>query len=466
MMQTIIFTLIIIFSCFKALPCWALPAWDLKRTYESKAILNSPFFLFTAADINRNGTKELIVTDFGRYGDHIEEWKQWKIKFFLYNLKILEWQKNELKLKFEKQWDTSKAGSDAEAHKYFMAYEARQMVTWQVGDRVLVETIPPYLGMEWQNGKYVLREQQGWAQKEPLVGSWAFPWLSPSCYQSFPNRMLWPRECLVGVRDFSGKGNPKIVTIFEEEIIKNKQYKQTLRVRKFDLGFPIEWAKETPKEFVLMDPIDRLNLRSTSKPLLRVYRTAKWYLFEPTEKSNDYRFRELSVDGPRGIVNYDLPDFYMRATQKKGGEEYWGYRRVELSDPNSINFIVMLRKVTLKSDLSEFIKEDVDFPHHEHFLGVGFFIVEDIDGDGLDEIILVEQTAGKLTFGEETVHYGDIKDYIHILKWDGTKYQDVWVSPPFTKRGTKLLVDDIKHAGKKQLVVLSPYGTIQIWERQ
>jgi hypothetical protein len=97
---------------------------------------------------------------------------------------------------------------------------------------------------------------------------------------------------------------------------------------------------------------------------------------------------------------------------------------------------------------------------------VGFFIVEDIDGDGLDEIILVEQTAGKLTFGEETVHYGDIKDYIHILKWDGTKYQDVWVSPPFTKRGTKLLVDDIKHAGKKQLVVLSPYGTIQIWERQ
>jgi hypothetical protein len=64
------------------------------------------------------------------------------------------------------------------------------------------------------------------------------------------------------------------------------------------------------------------------------------------------------------------------------------------------------------------------------------------------------------------VYYGDIKDYIHILKWDGAKYQTMWVSPPYTKRGTKILVDDIKNSGKKQLVVLAPYGTIQIWEKQ
>ncbi len=466
MMQSIIFTLIVIFFFFKVLPCWALPAWDLKQTYESKAVLKSPFFLFTAADLNTNGTKELIVTDFGRYGDHIEEWKQWKKIFSPYHLMILEWEKNELKIKFQKQWDRSKARSDAEEQEYFQAYEAQQMVSWQVGNQVLVETIPPYLGVEWQNGKYLLREQQGSAQKKPLVGSWAFPWLSPSCYASFPNKPVWPRECIVGVRDFSGWGIPnKIVTILEEEIIKNKQYKQILRVRKFEPGFPIEWAKQTPQRLDLMEPIDRLS-SSTSKLLIRVYGTSNWDLFEQAETSNDYTLRELSTYGPRGIANYDLPDFYLRKTQQGGTEEYWGYRRTELSDPNSLNFIVELRKVPLKPDLSEFIQEDIDFPHHEHYLGVGYFIVEDIDGDGVDEIILVEQTAGKLTFGEETVYYGDIKDYVHILKWNGTKYQDMWVSPPFTKRGTKLLVDDIKHAGKKQLVVLSPYGTIQIWERQ
>ena len=91
--------------------------------------------------------------------------------------------------------------------------------------------------------------------------------------------------------------------------------------------------------------------------------------------------------------------------------------------------------------------------------------MQDIDGDGLDEIILVEETAGKLTSGEDSIHYDDIKDYIHILKWDGIKYRTMWVSPPYTKRGSKFLAEDIKNTGKKQLVVLTPYGTIQIWER-
>lgn len=463
--------IVILLSFFCTLPCWAENAWKFKQSYESKQILDSPFLLFTSADLNANGNKELIVTDFGQYGNHIEEWKQWGKNYDLYTLKILEWEQDELKTKFQKQWDTSKVDSSTDARSIFQAYEANQIKVWKIGGKVIVETIPPYLGIEWQNGKYKLREQQGWAQKEPLVGSWVFPWISPSCYGGFPNKTTWPRECLVGIRDFSGKSMPKIVTILEEEVVKDRQYKQTLRIRNYSAGYPIEWEKTSPKRFgwwrqsSIVDLIDRLNMTARSPLLMTAFRESSWYLFEQDERKNSYRVRDSHINDPTWVENFDLPDIYLRKTKQQNAEEYWGYRRIDLTKAHRINFMLLLRKVTLKPDLSGFVKEDIDFPHHDQRLGVGYFDLQDIDGDGLDEIILVEET-GKVTFGEETANYSDIKDYIHILKWDGAKYQTMWVSPPYTKRGTKFLVEDIKNAGKKQLVVLSPYGTIQIWEKQ
>ncbi len=444
--------------------CSAQQTWSFQKTYESKTLLNSPFFLFTTADINRNGKDELIVTDFGLAGNHGDEWKQWKKGINHYNLMILEWENNELKSKFQKSWDTSKAKTSEESDKIFIGFMANQLVSWKIGDRVVAETIPAIIGVEWTDGKYMLLEQNFATNKALRVGSWVFSWLSASCYVGLVKE-TYPQECLVGIRDFSGKGEPKIVTILEKEIGFN-QYKQMLRVRKFGNGFPIEWSKETPRNFSRNDPIDSFYQKS-NRLLLSVLRpAAKWYFFEATEKANDYRIREIKADAPMGIVEYDMRDVYLRSTQKRDVEEYWGYHQIALNDPDVVGNIFVPRRVTLNTDFSDFIREDINFSHHDHFLGVGYFIVEDIDGDGLDEIILVEETAGKLTFGEETVYYGDIKDYIHVLKWDGSTYRDMWVSPPYTKRGTKLLVDDIKNAGKKQLVVLTPYGTVQIWERQ
>ncbi len=470
MMSRIMLLVIPLISIFCSAPSWAESAWLFKQAYESKQILDSPFLLFTSANLNANGNKDLIVTDFGQYGNHIEEWKQWAKNYDLYTLKILEWEENELRTKFQKQWDTSKAHSSLDADRIFKAYKAHQMIAWKLGGKVIVETIPPYIGIEWQNGKYKLREQQGSAQKEPLEGSWIFPWISQSCYANFPNKTTWPRECLVGIRDFSGKGEPKLVTIMEDKI-KDRQYKQTLRIRNFSAGYPIEWEKASPKRFnwwgewPTIVPIDRLNMTDSSPLLMTVFQESSWYLFEQDKQINGYRVRDSQIHDPMWLENYDLPDIYLRKTKNKDIEEYWGYRRIDLTKNHTINFMLLLRKIVLKSDLSGFEKEDIDFLHHDNFLGVGFFDLQDIDGDGLDEIILVEET-GKVTFGEEIANYSDIKDYIHILKWDGTKYQTMWVSPPYSKRGTKFLVEDIKNTGKKQLVVLSPYGTIQIWEKQ
>lgn len=84
----------------------------------------------------------------------------------------------------------------------------------------------------------------------------------------------------------------------------------------------------------------------------------------------------------------------------------------------------------------------------------------------MDELIILEEAGKVENVSEDYAEYTDVKDYIRVLKWDGKKYQTVWVSPPYTKRGTKFLVEDIKGMGKKQLVVMTGQGTIQIWEKE
>lgn len=445
-----------------ALPCSAEETWQLKLSYESRKLIDSPFFLNTAADVDKNGTKELIVTDFGRFGDHIEEWKDWKKDLDIYNFIVLEWDRTELKLKWSKQWDMKKIRSDSERHSYFTAFEAMQLVAWPIGDRVIVETVPTYLALEYVNGKYVLQEQ---AVTGLPAKSQALPWQSDGCFES-----RWPRECLVGIRDFSKKGQPKVVTILEEKI-NEKNYKQTIRVRKFDLGFPVEWEMVSPYRFVWWRPSgieynDRFNWRLYSGSLFRIYGKSASYILDIEQNGGGYKLKSLQKWEPKDIVSYDLPDIYIGATQKKGLEEYWGYNKVDISKTDQIDFMLLLRKVTIKPELKGFVKEDINFQRNNSFLSVGFFDLKDIDGDGIDEVILVEETGKKKFDGYESVMYSDIKDYIHILKWNGKEYQTMWVSPPYTKRGTKFLVEDIKNKGKKQLVVLSPYGTVQIWEKE
>ena len=457
--------ILIILICFSFQPSSAQNIWDFKLTYETPRLIESPFFLMTAADVNKNGIKEVVVTDFGRFGDHIDEWKQWKeIPTPYYNLFVLEWEKNELKLKWKKQWDMTKTKTDIEAHRYFLAFEAKQMVAWEVGNKVIVETIPTYLGIEWLNNKYVLHEQQGPFTRGPLVGSWALPWLNASCYQFFTPAGTWPRECLVGIRDFAGDGNPKIVTIVEDKI-GERQYKQILRVRRFEPGFPVEWEKENPKRFGWWTPgwevfVDRLNSKAISGLLMIEFKTAAWYLFNRGEKA-DYNVKAINVELLKGIDPFDLPDIHIGVTQKKGMEEYWGYYPIKGFDGQHIQ---TLRIGHIRTEAVNYVEKAVDFPHHKSFLGVGFFDLKDLDGDGLDEIILVEET-GKRKFDDEEITYSDVKDYIRILKWDGKEYKTMWVSPPYTKRGTKFLVEDIKNTGKKQLIVMASNGTIQIWER-
>lgn len=454
---------------------WAIPtcavSWEYVLHSESARLSDNPLYLFATGDLNRNGIKEVVVADFGLFN----EAREWQLKHGsknIYNLLVLEWRKKKLEILWRKQWDRRKARNSIESSKYYSFSEAKRLLAWTINGRVIVETVPPYLGLEWENGEYQLREQYGPYNETPLLGSWAFPWLDAACYFGFANRITYPRECLVGIRDFSGKGETKIVTMVEEEAIKDKhyikdKYKITLRVREFAGTFPIEWEMERRRGFYSYDPIDKFNWHLTAGLRLREWRSYDYYLFGPEEKGPGYQLTRIPVQekidvdsGPMGISASWYWDIHIGTTQRKGTEEYWGYHRIAGPDDG---YIETLRKVTIKSDLSAFVRQDIKFTHHKPFLGVGYFDLHDLDGDGLDEVILVEQT-GKRIFHEEWIEHRDVKDYVRILKWNGTRYQTMWLSPPYNKRGTRFLVADVKGVGKKQLVILSPDATVQIWE--
>lgn len=436
--------------------------WAFKRTWEGPRLTKTPFGMMVAADLNRNGRNELVATDFGRFADHAGEWRQFGPVFSLW---IWEWDRGELRLNWSKRWDWSNVHTDAARDDYFSSYRAQQMVAWLIGDKTIVETIPPYFGIEWKDKKYVLNEQQ----ERRSVGSWTFPWMGSSCeIGARVPRIKEPLECLLGIRDFFKTGKPQIVTVHEVQV-GEKQYKQTLRVRSFEPGFPIKWEKPIPLTIFWWSPggrfpMDRLRSTASGGLLVAASKSGTKFLFASTQDAG-FELKPTQV-GSLGLDLYDLPDAYVRTTRSKNMEEYWAYRMEDLSTRSRSNFRLHLQRVTPKPDLSGVEREQIDFPHHDQFLSVGYFDLQDVDDDGLDEVILLEETGKKHLPGEEGFAYTDTKDYIHILRWNGRVYEEMWVSPPYPKRGTRFLIEDIKNAGRKQLVVLTGHGTIEIWDRQ
>lgn len=449
--------------------------WTLTRTWESQALTDSAFYLMAAADVNRNGTKELIAADLGRPIDLREGFNEiWDEKSHLktsYHLFVLEWDGSQMHVRWRKDWDLAKLRSREERDSYFTGHEAHQLAVWRVGDDVIVETVPANLSLAREGQQYVLREQPG---SEPPIVSWAFPWLSPGCYQgsSYRWKGLSQRECLLGIRDFSKAGLPKVVTVYEECIEgcsnDGADFEQRLRVRKLAPGFPIEWEMISPIRLRWWIPstVDHLNGRASGGVLIPEHQTWVLNVIERSPDGKGYRLRPTSMKkGANDDTPTDIRGGQAGWTRSRGTEEYWGYTYVrgKSSDGGSVR---ILRRVTAKPDMTGFLKQDINFPVPEHFVGIGQFALRDVDGDGLDEVVWVEHTATKREFVEEQVYFEGVKDYVRILKWNGKTYQTMWVSPPYSEPGVRFLVDDVKKSGKNQLVVLTGHGTIQIWEKK
>jgi hypothetical protein len=471
---------VLIFSSLMSSESIALETWSFLLSYESPTISVSGFELVTSADVDQNGIKEIIATDFGQFSSNYDKG---------YHLYILEWSTNQLKIKLTKHWDrfnpqiksrNSPFGAD------FQAYKTESFRSWKSDEKPIVEAVPPFFKIEWDNGKYAINDSQVWesSNADYVIGSWAFPWLSSTCYPYFrdvhplaPTRLSdvksshwlsdWrkplsdPRECLVGIRDFLGNGNLKMLSIYQEEIVKDKEYVQQLRVRDLNKsGAPIEWQMKLPGMFY-SSPIDRFNQSTRSALMLWQSQSLDLYCFDYDTQNKTYQLRLTLHRNPLPVHKFNLPDIYLRKTQKRDREEYWGYH--DLKEGYGLS-LWALRKVDIGPDCTLLNRVDIDYEHNEPFIGVIFFNVLDIDGDQVDEVVLVERTGIRKDNGE-SIEYQKAKEFVRILKWNGNKYQSMWVSPPYAKLGTTFLVDDVMNKGGKQLVIMSPYGTVQIWER-
>lgn len=449
----LILILLFTYESVFAIDCYAIEKWNFQKTYETISLSERPFVLITAGDINKNGKKEILTTDFGAFRGDIGAMNEEADYHFL----IFEWESNKLEVKLSKSWKRK----DFRAPGMSSCAGTLSLNVWEVGDRVIAETYPPYFGVEWLKGEYVFMEQR---YKNRTVGSWAFPWQSLSCVISFVGEK-WPRECFYGIREFTEKGETKIFTIYAD----SRSSKRVLRIRRYENGFPIEFEENSGKyDFVFNDSgyIGAIGQGSLSKKakggvLFKNFKGGLLYMVKYDIKTEQYKifksnFKEIMVD------NYIMPDSLIRSSRNKDVEEYWGSTIGTAYDGGGVD---ILRRVVIKPDLSGLITKDIKFSYHKNFIGVGYFDLQDIDGDGLDEIILVEQT-GKRKFGVETVSFSEIQDYLKILKWNGKEYQVMWETPISNKRGTKFLVDDIKGTGKKQIVVFTREGTVQIWERE
>lgn len=442
-MRTIFIHCVFLIGCFLvSVENCAAEQWNFQKISETRKLTDRPLYIFTSGDLKKDGKKELLVADSG-------EW----YAFDKYNFFILEWVAGELKEKFHKQWkeEDFDAGAEYARGTYYIFF-------WDSGGKTIAETFPAFFKVEWMDNNYHFVEQK---DRRMRIGSWVFPWQSPSCEYYFA-KDKWPEECFYGIRKWGSKGELKILSLYSEE----KNGRHILRIRKNEPGFPIEFEDKSPEHnfiyrYNLGDiGFGRFGEKSHNQILFKRFEDDYFYAVSYDIQSAKYNvlktgFKELGI-----IPAYGVKDIYIGSTRERGKEEYWGGRKGEALDGGTL---YLLRRAEVKSDLSAVIGEDITFPHHKMFIGVGYLDVQDVDGDGLDELILLEET-GKRHFSEEYVTYSQTLDYIKILKWNGKKYEVMWESPAYTKRGTRFLVEDLKGTGKKQLIVFTSEGTVQIWE--
>ncbi|MFZ5875272.1 MAG: hypothetical protein ACOYXU_02570 [Nitrospirota bacterium] len=439
---------------------FAAAPWNLSLIATSQGLSPERICHMASIDLDGNGRKELVVTDIGQCHGQGK-------KTGVYSLRVLEWDGKSVNVRWHKEW--KEAGS-------FKAWRMTRLLAWAVDKHPVIEAIPPYFSLRWSDANYHASEQTGFdIDQRPKVGSWALPWLSAACYgggyRGKESLKTGPRECLLGVRDISMDGQAELVTLWEQEnAFYQADARRVLRVRKLAPGFPVEWESVANVRFdrVLRDVTDALNTEAVGP--LPVSGGAGYWVLETEGPRGGYQLRPSRASWTEGLglgmsTSEDLP-YRVRvgSTQQRRNLEYWGYRAEELQKPRE-DMRALLRKVTIKADFSGFTQTDIDFPYHKRFLGIGSFELADLDGDSLDEVIVVERT-GQAEFMTDGVNYHQVKDYIHILKWDGKTYQTVWISKPVTTEGTTILVEDLTNSGRKQLVVADGSGAIQIWDRR
>lgn len=481
----------------------AAEPWQFAKVAETEPLTRNKFYLNTVADFDRNGRPEIIATDFGNYPEVFEgtDYTAERPDLNQATLYVLEWDPITKKLvtRFSKHWNTSTVGP-LERERHFAAWRAERLIPFPISGGVFVQSVPAFFGLEWKGDQYVLHEQH----YDVVFGKrnakdWIFPWQWGACATVYFGVPDFEYECLLGIRNFPGDDIPRIVTRWQSRVDRpgpGSRRESAVRVRKWQPEFPIEWEqkREQGKRRIAWSAYDAYNIRLKEPSVFGgrdEFEKDSNFLFELTPQdelqqkgilgktygslrnlissSPEYRLRRIETtkfEIPVGRNRY--PDIQIRFTRNKDTPEFWGYGEIRVQEGGWDLRNVFPQRAVLRKDLTGWDRHDIRYQTHNNWIGTGHLLVADLDGDGLDEVLFVEETGKRTVMGvaDLWIQYRDTKDYIHILKWNGKEYQTMWVSPPYPGRGSKLIVEDVMGSGKKQLIVLNANGRIEVWERK
>lgn len=438
----------------------AAQAYDLKNkkkpsnkrrmvlVWESRSIGNAPIHLMKAADLNGNGIKELVVTNFS---NSMEGQRKYSDNF---QIAVYEWTGK----KYEEKWRLE----IPEAKYMSVVGGVTLLASWRVGKQDVIQGVPPYIGLQWAEGKYQWHEQSRFQDNNEIVGSWAMPWISPSCWGSFTVKRDYvtrdyPRECFMALRHFEGQDNPVIISFLEKT-----QGICQIRVRRYDEDYLVIWESDFKPGIPFQTMID-FDERARGSLLLSWNKDR--FVLRPNQNGG-YKLEPTSGEIFAGFFregNTYQRDLILGHSKSPNVEEYWG----EFSDDNikpESEFVI--RRAFIIGDILNW--EDLKFNTHKKFHRTGTFALGDLDSDGLDEIALIEYTGNWERPCEscDYINRSNVADYLNIVKWGTDGYKRIWSSKPYEDgvAPSSLLIDKLARSSKKQLIVGTDHGTVQIWE--
>jgi len=418
--------LLLIFSFYGAGLVDAGNTIEFGMVWESQTLTDRTITSLTAADLNGNHIKEIVLGDIGTA--HLPSHPR---------IVVLEYNGNEFKILWEKKWtDVSKSVTQFNALR-----RSSNPKVWNLFGHTIVEIQPPFLALEFRQGKYQFDEMYVDLMEKPPI-----------------NRSIWTwtgNDLPIAVVDLNGFGVGEIVT-FERR--KESRAGDILRIRSMKPGYPIVWENVMTRPLDSRSFVGRFDSGTPEQvyipPVLLSAAGKDKYLTEEAvlEKTNSKDRTFLDANGVGSTRRMDLSELW-------GVQGYYG-------DKNP------LVRWAFNKKMHKFIPEEINVSISPDFLGFSQIALGDVDGDKLDEVVVVEGVGHLGPTDPENTEYGpdilDQKEFIHVLKWDGRKYANTWTSSPFSGKEwiSKILVDDVIGIGKKQIVVGTGDGKIQIWERK
>src|SRR4030042_3459332 len=163
-MKTII-KIIVISHILLAHYSYAADKWVFTKTYETLKLSERPVRFVNIGDLKRDGKNQILVGYLGEIDDR--DYNGALSYSADYEFYIFEWTNYQLKADMAKKWKSADIKYTRKDYS-----NVQYMKIWDIQNKTIAETFPPFFAIEWKNGHYNFMEQNN----KRSIGSWVFPW--------------------------------------------------------------------------------------------------------------------------------------------------------------------------------------------------------------------------------------------------------------------------------------------------